>query len=457
MFPDSTRILILVLLLFGPTTGAATESGNRTVEGFADVYERAVQADPRLRAQGFEVEGLREDRRHQLGSLLPSVSLNASVTRTRRDQLSSGLGGDEEIERLFTREQYGVEIRQALLDLPAWYGLQRRDVDIRKGEAELEAERQELMLRVAEAYLDVLSAQSALALSRREVAAIEVSFDHTEALYQEGMAAVTDLEEIRALRDSARAGVIRAEGELQIAREQLSRITGHRHGLLAPLRDAVEIPQLKDRDAPDWISSAIEQSPRLRAMNRELEGFSYEAQAARSQRYPTVQIVAGYNRLDDLDGTQFGRELEDATIGLEMRLPLYQGGSIGAQGRGLERRRDRARETLEETRREVRAEVWSAYQALRAGTREIRALEQAVRSGERSVEAVRAGMQEGTRSAVDLAEAQKDLFVTRRDLAEARYRGLLSGLILQVRSGQAGPGHLLELDAMFGGVPELDP
>ncbi len=425
------------------------------LETLLDVYNLAREADPAVRGQDFEVDALREDRRESLGGLLPQLDLSGELTRVNRDQVSAGFAGEEEDERYFTREQYGVNLIQPLFDLPAWYEYQRSGANLDVGEAELEAQRQSLIGRVLEAYLAVLSAQSGVSLAASELEAVEASFRQIEGMYEEGMASITDMEDVRARRDSARAAVIRAEGDLEVARERLSELTGEQHGVLATLSAEAALPGLERHELDQWVQSALEFNPQVVAARLRVESLGYEARATRAQRFPRVEMIAGYSRLDELDGTVYGRDYEDKSVGVRVSVPLYEGGRIGARTRSAENRRSREREALEETVRAVRADARAAFQSLLSGRSQLKAMEQSVRSGERRVEAMEAGVEEGTRPVVDLLDAQRDLFETRRELAEARYDYVVNVIELRRAGGRLSADDVVELNALFDAPVDL--
>ena len=440
---------LLSFLLAMPIGGAQAGASDVQTEDLVDIFHQARSADPRLRGQFHELEQLREQRRESRSLLMPQLSFSADVRRTRRDQTQSGLGGEEEMTRDFTMENYGLNLTQPLVDMPAWHQLRRGDRQVDQGEAELEATRQELVARVLQAYLTVLSAQSELALARHERDAIDASRERIEGLYEERMAAITDLEEVRARRDSVHAAVIRAEGDLDVALERLSEITGTPHHRLAGLRADAPLPPLGPDDLDAWVAQALDINPRLRAAMARVAAAESDIRGARAQRYPSLDLVASYSYLDDLDGSPYGRKYEDSAIGLRLEVPLYTGGAIGARTRGAGHARDQQRQALEATRREIRANVRSAYRALQSGRSEIRALEQAVRSNERSVEAVDAGFAAGLRPLVDILDAQRDLFAARRNLAEARHEFLINRIELLLSAGVLSEEDIMVINDML--------
>ena len=441
----------LAAALLLPAAGAAIAGGQ--AEGLMDIFEQAREADPQLRGQRFDVGEGRELQREAFGGLLPSINATAEVERVRREQTSSGFAGEEDITRQFTREQYSVTLTQPLFDLPAWRNLHSARSDVTSREYTLEAARQELIVRVTEAYLEALSAASQRTLAEREVEATESAFERVEGLYDEGLAAVTELEEIRARRDGARAAVLRAQSDYDRALEALSELTGNRHYTLRAMGEDATLPDIDPDDPDAWLQRARQSNPEVLAARASVESVRHEFQSARAERYPRLDLTAGYSRFDELDGTQFGRVFDDLSAGVRLTMPLSQGGQIYARARGVQQRRARQDEQLEATRRDVEARVRGAYSALMSARHEIEAQQLAVASNERNVEAMEAEVAAGERPVVDLVDAQRDLFGEQRELAQLRHQYLIDSLALKEGAGLLGPDDLRALDALFSGRP----
>lgn len=365
----------------------------------------------------------------------------------------NGLDPDEgdpnRIRRNFTQTSYGLTISQALLDFPARYQLRRGDSEVLRGEAELQIEKQALVARVVEAYISVLAAQSEVELARQELRTIRANLERVEAMYAEQMAALTDLDEIRARHDLSRVAVIRAQGALDVALEELSKITDSRHGRLVPLRSEADLPLLDPADPEIWVETAFENNPEIRAATQSVTSADATYRAARAQRAPTLDLVGRYSYLDDLDGTAFGRKLEDLAIGLELTVPLYAGGSLGAGARSALGTRESERQSLEAVRRSVRGQVRAAFTAVLSGRSQILALELAVRSSERSLEAVEAGYMAGLRPLFELLDAQRELFATRLLLIGERHEYVLQLVALRRAAGLLGEDDIIALNEML--------
>ncbi|MCG5538616.1 TolC family outer membrane protein [Halorhodospira sp. 9622] len=453
-------VALATLVGFSGPMGA---SAGQSAESLLDIYRQAEQADPELRGQHLEYEALLEDRRAALGALLPSAQISAEVRYTDRDEERARVEGtavETEFSRTFTQEQYMLNLSQPLFDLPAWHEWQGSQRSADAGQAELEARRQDLIHRVAEAYLGVLDAQTNVELQQRELEAVQASLRQAEALHDAREIATSEYEQARARYDNVRAALIRAEGELEVAHEQLAELTDRRHYNLATLRPDAELPPLDPPELELWLEHAYAGNPELIAARAELAAEGRQARAASAQRYPTVDLVGGYTRFDDAaevdmdaadQAEQNARQLDDLYVGVQIQMPLFEGGSINARARGAERRHDRQREQVEQVRRGVRSDARSAFQGILSGRSEIEAYQVAVRSGERTVQAMEDEIEAGTRDITDLLEAQRELFESRRNLAEARHQYLLDTLQLRRAAGHLGGEDIVALDQLFGG------
>lgn len=434
---------------------AAVAGAEPSAEGLLEVYRQAEQAEPELRGQQLEYEALLEDQRAALGQLLFSAQISAEIRRTEREERRTGEVG--RIERSFTQEQYMLSFRQPLFDLPSWHEWQGSQRSADAGQAELEARRQNLIESVAETYLGVLDAQTHAELQHRELEAVRASVRQAEALYEAREIAAGEYERTRARYDNVRAALIRAEGELEVAHERLAELTGRRHDQLAELRPDAQLPELDPPELEIWLEHAYAGNPELVAARAQFEAEGRQARAASAQRYPTVNLTGGYTRFDDMDdpdaidpAEQNARELDDLYVGIEVQMPLFEGGAINARARAADRRQERQREQVEQVRRTVRSEARSAFQGVLSAASEIEAYEAAVRSGERTVRSMEDEVQAGTRDVTDLLEAQREHFESRRNLAESRHRYLVETLKLRRAAGHLGGSDIVALARLFG-------
>lgn len=452
------RARLTALLALGVLLPAAAPSAQEP-ETLLEVYRQAIEADPELRGQALEHEALAAEQRAALGALLPSAQISAEIRHTDREETRAAqVGAAQTHERTFTQEQYMANLTQPLFNLPAWHEWQGSQRSADAGQAELEARRQALIHQVAEAYLEVLNAQSTIRLQEKELEAVQASLEQAEALHEAEEAARSELAQARARRDNVRAALIRARGEAGVAREELSKFTGQEHGPLSGLRADAELPPLEPEALESWLEHAYAGNPQIAAARAELQAQGRQAQAASARRYPTVNLTGGYTGFDDAgdvdlnnpdDAEMSARELDDYYVGVQVQMPLFEGGAINARARSAERRHDRQREEVERIRRSVRNDARSAYESIVSARSEIAAYRAAVRSGERSVAAMEAEVEAGTRAVTDLLEAQRERFEAQRNLAEARHKYLVNTLQLRRAAGHLGSEDVRALNRLF--------
>lgn len=448
------------LLLVWAVVAAPLQAEEETL---LDVYEQAISADPELRGMALEVQALEADERAALGGLLPSVTLSGEVRYTNRDEerVSQLEPGGESRSRSFTQQQYILALTQPLFDRPAWHRWRGERIRKDAGAVDREQRLQTMAAEVVEAYFGVLSAQEGVRLYSRELEAVDASRQQAEALYEEREIALGELERARSRYDRVHAALLRARNEVEVALERLSRLTGERHSTLAGLDRSAQLPQLGPEDSDEWFEQARRSNPEIIAARLRTNAEQRSVQAARSERLPRIDAVAGYSHFDDVADVDMddpgraeldARELDEIYVGVQLQMPLYEGGALSARSTAAARRAERQRAELTRIERSVRLELRSAYQGVQSGRSEIRAYEAAVRSGERTLEAMQAEFEAGTRGITDVLEAQRELYEARRDLIEARHQYLMDVAEVHRVAGLLSRGQIVAFDALLNGV-----
>jgi outer membrane protein len=290
-------------------------------------------------------------------------------------------------------------------------------------------------MRVATRYFLVLGAQDNLDFVQADKQAIERTLDQAQQRFEVGLAAITDTLEAQARYDIAVSDEINAEQLLADSREALRELTDvlpEAPEILKP-----EIPLL----APDpanqdqWVSAAVEQNPLVLAARAATETAKQEIQVQRSGHYPSLDVTADYSYLDIRFGGEVDQKRNDSAIGLELNLPLYQGGQVSSRTRQSRELYNQAREQQLQQRRLTERQTRNNYNGVMSGISKVKALKNAVRSNEKAVEAAEAGFEVGTRTIVDVLDAQRELLRARRDHARSRYDYLLDTLRLKQATG----------------------
>ncbi|QKT03218.1 TolC family outer membrane protein [Ectothiorhodospiraceae bacterium 2226] len=427
-----SRLIVALLCLLTLPAAHARDS-------LLDVYHKALQADPQVRAAAAARDAAQEGLPQARAGRLPNANLGADAGQTWQS-----IGGQSTD---FTSYSYQLRLAQPLYDAAVRPAIDQAEAGVARSEAELELVHQSLMLRVSEAYFGILAARDTLEFAQAEQRAIERQLEQAQERFEVGLVAITDVHEARARFDLAQAQVIAAENQLALAREALREIIGEQPDPVAPL--AADLPLQRPAEAADqWVDAARTRNPRVTALEQAVASARAEIDRRGAGHRPRVDLV-GTQSYSDRALTIPGASPTDrrsTLVGIQLNVPLYQGGAISAAVRQAHHQLATAQEQLEQERRALERESRAAYLNVVAGISQVHALEQAVVSNETALEATQAGFEVGTRTAVEVLNAQQELFRARRDLAQARYQFVLDGLRLKLAAGQLAPEDLEQLD-----------
>ncbi len=397
-------------------------------EDLIQVFERAQEQDAELRAAEAEYRSILEARPLARSALLPQISADAELGAFYSDpDGSSSVDG--------TRRNLGLQLDQSLFDRRNSIGVRQADLQIERAAANLDAARQDLILRVADRYFGVMIAKETLDFRRAEREAISRQLDQTQRRFDVGLIAITDVKEAQAQFDLAVAAEIEAENALDLANEQLAVITNRYYDRLAALGDKLDMVNPEPADPQQWVAAALETNQELRAQRLATETAREQIARQRAEGSPTVGLGAsvsdtGYSGVSGPASSQFNDRTE-AQIGLRLRIPLYTGGRVSALTREAREEFEAAQEGLVLTERRTVQNTRSSYLSVIANASRARALAQALESTRAAFESAEAGFEVGTRTQVDVLLALREVFRAERDYAEARYGYLLETLRLQ--------------------------
>ncbi|MFZ5622181.1 MAG: TolC family outer membrane protein [Pseudomonadota bacterium] len=420
--------------------------GAAQADSLYEIYQLAQERDPTLRAAAAARDAALEVKPQSRAGLLPVIGLSGDVSRNSYDDRAALPGVAN--PTYSTNQSYSLSLTQPVFRWDRWVALEQADSLVAQAQAQYGAAEQELMVRTAERYFAVLGAQDALRLAGKEKESIGRQLEQAQQRFEVGLSAITDVQEAQARYDTAVATEIRARNHLDSAREQLREIIGEQRENLDPVRDTdFRLVTPEPQQQQSWVDTALQQNPNLAAARAGSEAARQQIQIARSGHYPTVDANASYSYLD----SNFGgiRELErnDGTIGLQLAVPLYQGGAVNSRTREARFRFDEARERLDVTQRAIERQTRDAYRGVVTGISEVRAAEQARTSSTTALEAAQTGFEVGTRTIVDVLDAQRALTQAELTLYLARYNYLLNTLRLKQAAGTLAPD---DLDAMTG-------
>ncbi|MGZ5130144.1 MAG: TolC family outer membrane protein [Caldimonas sp.] len=312
--------------------------------------------------------------------------------------------------------------------------------------ADLDTAEQDLMLRVSQAYFDVLGAQDTLTTTRANKAAISEQLASAKRNFEVGTATITDTREAQARFDLATAQEIAADNDLVTKRIALDQLVGQSNVVPRELAVPVVLP-VPTAGVEEYVARAADEHPAVRRAQVAFEVAQLETEKARAQRLPTVDAVASLATGRGAAYTGFPGQ--SATVGVQLTLPLYSGGAIQNRIKETLVLEERARNDLDVARRSVTQSTRQAYYTLLSGAAQVKALEAAEASSQLALEATQLGYRVGIRVNVDVLNAQSQLYQTRRDLARARYDVLLATLRLRQASGQLTPSDVRAIDSLL--------
>ena len=387
----------------------------------ASVEFRAAQSDALARPSANAVASA-------TGAVTDPPNIGVKTTQT----LSAGLNGRY---FLFNRAN-SVTIEQARKSLVT-------------AQADLDAAEQDLIVRVAQAYFDVLAAQDALATTRASKTFITEQLASAKRNFEVGTATITDTREAQARFDLATFQELAAENDLRSKRIALDTLVGRQAVVPKQLLVPVVLPPLVPPNPEEWVTEADQRHPNVRRARVGMDVAQLETIKARAGELPTVEAVASITGSDSRGTLPKLNRSEGSTLnsnlGVQLNWPLYTGGATQNRIKETLALEEKARNDLEAARRGVGQNTRVAYFGVQSGQAQVRALEAAESSSKLALEATQLGYRVGVRVNLDVLNAQSQLFTTQRDLAKARYDVLVGGLRLRQASGQLLP---TDLDAV---------
>ena len=381
--------------------------------------------------------------------LMPSINLTANstfndqTTQYRGVFLIPGAAGNHR----YNSNGYGVTLVQPLFRQQNWIAYSEAELQVAQSEAQFKIAEQDLLLRVAQAYFDVLIAQDSVQLAEAQKTAIKEQLAQAKRNFEVGSATITDTHEAQARFDLTSAEEIAAQNNLEVKRRALQQLINALPQNLKPLGKQFKLEMPQPTDMEQWVNDAQLNSPQLSLAQAGAQLAEKEVAKNRGGHYPTVDLVANYSQ-NNASGGSFGlgSDSTNKSVGVQLNLPIFQGGAINSKWREAEANRERASQELENARRSVALQTRQAYLGVVSGIAQVKALQQALTSSSSLLDASKLGQEVGVRTNLDVLNAQQQLYSTRRDLYQAEYNYLLSQLRLKAAVGTLGEADLSKVN-----------
>lgn len=453
--------LALCLLAASQVVGAKDLKG---------VFEDALQNDPVIRQANANRLASREARPQAWSEVLPQINGTAGATWDHNsgyiDQVAEVTNPSNPnappVLQVVTvpqtidqkTETWAVNLRSNLFSWTNWMNIRAAYKEVAQAEATYQAAEQNLILRVAQAYFNVLTAIDALHANQTSLEAIARQLDQAEKRFEVGLIAVTDQEEARAARDTAAAAVIAAKRTLATSEYQLEEITGQQYEALAKPGTDMPLSGPDPEDVSRWVNISLEQNPNLIANRLNAEVARDNVRAAIGGHLPTLDVVAGrsytYTTSDQvLEYSPFygiNSKINDRQIGLQLTLPIFSGGYAQSKVRQDEYLWIAAKEGVVQSSRATERAARDAYLGVISGIARVHALRQALESSRTALKATEAGYEVGTRTSVDVLNARQKLVQSETDYSGSRYDYIVEVLNLRLAAGTLDRAQLIEVN-----------
>ncbi|WP_018988010.1 TolC family outer membrane protein [Aromatoleum toluclasticum] len=411
------------------------------------VYRDALANDARFAAARAQYDAGQERVVQGRAGLLPSIGASANTTWNDVDTHTRVFGTRE-----YNSNGYGVQLTQPLFRWQNWIQYKQGELQTALAEVQLGQARHDLILRVSQAYFDVLNAQDVLAAQSQLKKAASEQLELAKASFEVGTVTITDVHEAQSRFDLASAQEIAAQNDLDVRRQTLVQIVGQDPSPLAGLRQGVSLSRPQPDSIAEWAAAAEQGSYAVQAQQIAREIAEREVERNRAGHYPTLDVVAArsHNSAGFSSSAAGGSTRTDAnTVGLQLNVPIFAGGAVSSREREAAALKVKADADLDDARRSAALAARQAYLGVTSGMAQVKALEAAQVSSTSALEANRLGYEVGVRINIDVLNAQSQLADTQRQLARSRYDTILAQLRLKAAAGTLGEEDVQLIDALL--------
>ena len=407
----------------------------------SSIYDLAASNDPEIAAARAAREASSYSVMMARGALLPQAQLSYTQTHLEYEIENSSLNIPD-----YDLGSLEVSAGMSLFDLNKWYTYQAARSGNDNGNFELQMSEQQLLMRTAEAYFNVLRAEDNLNTANAELKAVQRALEQTKQRYDVGLIAITEVHEAQAAYDLSYANLLGQRANREVQYEVLEQLTGQKIDKVDVLKSSVKMSDPEPQDSEEWVASGLEKFPGLLMVNSQVEAARLQRNATRSQHLPTVELFASYKDGDQAFGLEDPLQASITSYGVKVSVPLLAGGSLYAASKQAALNYSSADYQLEKTRRDVKQNIRSLFLQVRTDVLNINARSQAIRSARSALDATQTGYKVGTRNIVEVLDAQKKVYQSERDYANARYDYILNLLSLKFYAGTLNEADIVMLN-----------
>nr|WP_315485391.1 TolC family outer membrane protein [uncultured Undibacterium sp.] len=422
-------------------------SFNAGASDLLQIYKEALVNDAQFSAARASNVAGQERSVQGRSALLPRVGLTGGVNKTR-SEFDPDVGTT--VKSTSNGNSMTLSLSQPLFNLGAWENYEQSKLSVIASDIQFASAGQDLMLRVSQAYFDVLAAENTLKTLQAQKVAVAEQLASAKRNFEVGTQTITDTHEAQSQYDLITAQELAGQGDLDVKRAALRQIIGKDAGDLAKLKDGVQLTSPVPAQINDWVNSAEKQNFAVTSSQVGLEVAQREIKKSRSGHLPTIDLSASTGRSTaSLGGATSSGISKPTSIGVSVNIPIFAGFGTDSKVRESIALEDKARNDLETARRNAAQAARQSYIGVVSGLAQIKAFEAAEISSQSALDSTKLGYQVGVRINIDVLNAQQKLSNTRQSLAKARYDSIMSGLRLKAAAGSLKEADLAEVNALL--------
>jgi len=430
-------------------------ASNVQAQSLVEMYEAARGYDAGFISAKAQFEANLAKANQTLGGILPNIALSASATRTRFD-----IRTDSQPQPTTTRNFYGsgvagVSLVQPLYRPAAWAAYRQGGRLLEQAAAQYEAAEQDLLVRVSQAYFDVLTSEDSLASVQAQKAAVGEQLASAKRNFEVGTSTITGVRDAQARFDLTTAQEIAAENDLRIKRLALDLAVGMSNAKPKRLADNSKLIPPPTDNVDTWVSQSEVASPAIRQAQLALDVATLEVDKAVAGHKPTLDAQVSYSGIRNVDGTSTSgatvpsNHVFNPSAAIVLNVPLFAGFATQYRVKETVSLEDKARSDFENAKRTTAQATRTAYFGLVAGLSQVKAYEAAEASTQSALDANKLGYSVGVNINIDVLNSQSQLYQTKRDLAKARYDVLVGNLKLRQAAGTLTPEDLQSINSLL--------
>ncbi|MDP0562510.1 MAG: TolC family outer membrane protein [Candidatus Endonucleobacter sp. (ex Gigantidas childressi)] len=438
-------------LLLAVLVGTATEmQASVSNHDLLYVYDLAVKHDAQNAEAKARMHATVEKTFQGRAALLPSLNLNAS---TQFNKVETNVDGGSDVKNNYNSHGWSAILNQPLFNLERWFNYKQTKAVSEQAKYQLASEQQGLILRVCEAYFNILRAEDSQITSKSEEKAVKQQLDHAKERYNVGLTAKTDALEAQAEYDNARVSRILTDNQVSVSYENLRTIINTILSDIGKLKKHMPLLAPTPAIIESWVNNAVANNLNLKAAREELIATEENLRAKKSEHAPTVDAFASYNHTStDSDkarnstngGTASGRS-NSTVVGLNLKVPIFSGGATCSLVREAGYLMEQSQQRFDMLLRETSSKTRNFFKTVNSDIERVEARKQGILSSDSALKATQSGYEVGTRNITDVLEAQKRLYSAQRDYLNARYDFIINTLRLKQLAGTLSPDDVRSL------------